>query len=75
MFAYLYEIEYLDLSSFNFSSTDNADNQFYMFKSCIALKKIRCKQGFKDWCIANQETIALPSAMKEGGKGVWEIVD
>lgn len=32
-------------------------------------------QLFKDWCITNQNTISLPTAMKENGSGNWIIID
>ena len=38
-----------------------------------ALTRIKCKQAFKDWCWTNQDTISLPTAVREGG--TWEIVD
>ena len=45
-----------------------------IFKDCTSLSTIKCKQAFKDWCITNQDKIALPTAMREGGSGTWEIV-
>ena len=46
-----------------------------MFKYCDKLNYIRCTQYFKDWCITNQDTINLPTSMREGGDGIWEIVE
>lgn len=46
-----------------------------MFYGCSNLNHIKCKQAFKDWCIANQDDINLPAAMKEGGSGTWEIIN
>ena len=45
-----------------------------MFQNCTKLSTIKCKQAFKDWCITNQDVIKLPTAMREGGSGTWEIV-
>lgn len=61
----------LDLSSFNINSVED---YHFMFDGCDYLNHIKCKQAFKDWCITNQVTIRLPSAMREGGSGTWEIV-
>ena len=40
-----------------------------------ALTHIKCKQAFKDWCLADPDAIDLPIAMGSGGSGRWEIVD
>lgn len=52
----------------------DANNAFYMFRG-TNLHKIRCTQSFKDWCLSYADRMELPAAMKEGGTGVWEIVD
>lgn len=62
----------------NFSAKNIVDNEYQksnIFRGCDKLNKITCKQAFKDWCITNQDIISLPSAMREGGSGTWEIVD
>ena len=64
----------LDLSNFNTSSIYYPDRKNSVFYGCNSLTTIRCKQAFKDWCIANQDTINLPTALREGGSGTWEIV-
>ena len=46
-----------------------------MFEDSNNIKHIKCKQDFKDWCIANQDVIKLPNTMREGGTGTWEIID
>ena len=46
----------LDLSNFDISKVIYKDNMFY---GCTALKNIKCKQAFKDWCVANASTIKL----------------
>ena len=61
----------LDLSNFDMSKVTSYNNMFY---NCNRLTHIKCKQAFKDWCITNQDTIKLPTAMREGGSGTWEIV-
>ena len=45
-----------------------------MFDGCGSLNHIKCKQSFKDWCLTNQDRIKLPTTMREGGSGTWEIV-
>ena len=62
----------LDLSNFNTSNVTNMNRMFY---TCYKLTHIKCKQAFKNWCWANQDTIDLPSAMRSGGGGTWEIVN
>ena len=61
----------LDLSNFDLS---NATKYTNIFQYCNKLTHIKCKQAFKDWCITKQDKIALPTAMREGGSGNWEIV-
>ena len=61
----------LDLSNFDMSKATNYPDMFY---NCYKLTHIKCKQAFKDWCIKNQNIIKLPTAMREGGSGTWEIV-
>ena len=61
----------LDLSNFDMSKIGSSSN---MFNNCDKLTHIKCKQAFKDWCITNQDNIYLPTAMREGGSGTWEIV-
>ena len=45
------------------------------FKDCNSLTYIKCKSGFQKFCWKYQDTMLLPEAMREGGSGVWEIVD
>ena len=61
----------LDLSNWDVSKVTYMSN---MFNGCNSLNHIKCKQAFKDWCITNQDSIQLPTAMREGGSGTWEIV-
>ena len=56
----------LDLSNFDTSAVTSMGN---MFNGCTALKNIKCKQAFKDWCVANASTINLNVA-----NITWEIV-
>ena len=71
MFAICISLTSLDLSNFDTSKVTSMNS---MFASCTSLNHIKCKQAFKDWCWANQDTIALPTAMRSGGGGTWEIV-
>ena len=61
----------LDLSNFDMSKATSYSG---MFNYCTSLSTIKCKQAFKDWCITNQDKILLPTAMREGGSGTWEII-
>ena len=77
MFASCTNLTSLDLSSFDTSQVTNMND---MFRKCDKLTHIKCKQSFKDWCIANKDTINLPQAMIDGTVGTdsscnWEIVD
>lgn len=64
----------LDLISFDLSHITDSIAMGWMFKDCTSLTHIKCRQAFKDWCWANQDTIALPDTMRSGGSGTWEIV-
>ena len=78
MFELCSKLEELNLA--NFTAINIVDNEYKqsnvsdMFRGCDKLNKITCKQAFKDWCIKNQNIIKLPTAMREGGSGTWEIV-
>ena len=72
MFIRCSNLSSLDLSNFD---TSNVTDMTYMFYGCTKLSKIKCKQAFKDWCLNHQDTIKLPTAMRDGGNGNWEIVD
>ena len=63
----------LDLSNFDMRKA-KANYCGDMFSYCNKLTHIKCKQAFKDWCITHQDIISLPTAMREGGSGTWEIV-
>lgn len=56
----------LDLRNFGTSAVTDMG---YMFNGCTALRNIKCKQAFKDWCVANASTIKLTVA-----NITWEIV-
>ena len=71
MFNYCLKLTTLYLDNFD---TAKVTRMTDMFASCDSLNYIRCKQAFKDWCIANQDTIGLPTQMREGGSGTWDIV-
>lgn len=76
MFASCEALESIDMSNVIWwdESVDGL-RAIEMFADCDALIHIRCPQAVKDWCIANQDDIMLPEAMREGGSGTWEIVD
>lgn len=71
LFEVCTSLKSLDLSNFDMSKVRYYNN---MFKGCSSLSTIKCKQAFKDWCMNNQDAIKLPTAMREGGTGTWEIV-
>lgn len=75
MFAECSSLTSLDLSNFVTSKVTAKANYYNMFSSCSALTHIKCKQAFKNWCMAKVTDIALPAAMQSGGSGTWEIVD
>lgn len=72
MFAQCESLTDLDLSNFD---TSNVTNMSGMFSECNSLTDIRCKSSFRDWCIANAETIELPEAFRDANYDGWEIVD
>ena len=71
MFAECKKLTTLYLDNFDVS---NFQTIIYAFSGCNSLNYIRCKQSFKDWCITNQDTIGLPTQMRDGGSGTWDIV-
>ena len=75
MFHGCKNLETLNLKNFDMSKAITYDSKYGMFGSCNKLKNIICKQAFKDWCIAYQDVIELPAAMREGGTGTWTIVN
>ena len=75
MFAHCQSLERLILGcQFHFDSV-TPKSGMNIFNDCPKLKYIRCTQKFKNWCLANQGFILLPDAMKEGGDGVWDVID
>lgn len=72
MFLGCHSLTELDLSNFDVSNVGVAYGVFY---GCLSLRKIKCKSSFKEWCIAHQSEINLPRSMREGGDGIWEIID
>lgn len=65
----------LNLINFDTTKITEEYNMIHMFDGCDKLTYIKCKQAFKDWCWTNQNTIELPTAMRNGGSGTWEIID
>ena len=72
MFQKCSGLTYLNLTNFDTSNVTNMNN---IFSNCNKLTHIKCKQAFKDWCWTNQDTIGLPTEMRDGGEGKWEIID
>ena len=70
MFSSCSSLTSLDLSNFNTSAVTNMNLVQHMFYNCTALKNIKCKQAFKDWCVANASTISLTVS-----NITWEIVE
>ena len=71
MFSGCTNLTSLDLSNFDTSKVTDMQS---MFSTCNSLTHIKCTQTFKDWCWTNQNTIDLPTAMRDGGNGQWEII-
>lgn len=72
MFNFCRALESLDLSKFDMS---NVTSYNMMFNYCNSLTHIKCTQEFRDWCWALASYIALPTQMRDGGSGTWEIVN
>lgn len=75
MFKECEQLKYLDLSNFD---TSNVTNMSDMFFRCFELTHIRCKQSFKDWCIANYQTLSFDNCDETNPNAkpiTWEIVD
>lgn len=62
----------LDLSNFDARSFQDYE---CMFAACDKLIHIKCKRAFKEWCLSHQDDIDLPDSMREGGIGIWQIID
>lgn len=72
MFGECSSLVRLDLSNFDARSFQDYEN---MFIGCSKLTYIKCKRAFKEWCLSHQDDIGLPDSMREGGIGIWEIID
>lgn len=72
MFYGCLSLQELDLSNF---SIKNVIYNLNMFRQCSKLNYIKCTEEFKDWCLKHQSVICLPLSMREGGDGVWDIID
>ena len=72
MFGECSSLVRLDLSNFDARSFQDYEN---MFIGCGKLTYIKCKSAFKEWCLSHQDDIGLPDSMREGGIGIWEIID
>ena len=72
MFYGCLSLQELDLSNF---SVKNVIYNLNMFRQCSKLNYIKCTEEFKDWCLKYQSIICLPLSMREGGDGVWDVID
>lgn len=70
MFNSMTMLDTLDLSNFDMSKVTYMSN---MFLGTSHIKHIKCREAFKDWCLANQSKIALTSNIKNY-PDFWEIV-
>ena len=68
MFICCSSLQSLDLSNFDTSKVTKMSG---MFASCTNLNNIKCKQAFKDWCIANNNKINLKTNLDDI---TWDIV-
>lgn len=62
----------LDLSNFDASNFKSYVHIFYLSTN---INYIKCRKEFKEWCIKHQDEIDLPESMREGGNGVWDIIN
>ena len=74
MFSGCISLVSLDLGLIDTSNISKPWFYGNVFENCTSLSTIKCTQAFKDWCITNQDHIKLPTAMREGGSGTWEII-
>lgn len=72
MFAGCMSLVRLDLSKFDARSFQDYEN---MFIDCGKLNYIKCRKEFKEWCLYHQDEIDLPNCLREGGDGIWDIID
>lgn len=62
----------LDLSNFDASNFKSYVHIFYLSTN---INYIKCRKEFKEWCVEHQDEIDLPESMREGGNGVWDIIN
>ena len=70
MFSSCLSLQSLDLSKFDTSKVTRMDCMFGFSKN-NKISYIKCKQAFKDWCIANNDTINLKTNLDDI---TWDIV-
>ena len=71
---FISDSDYITKLDTTYLNTSNIMNMHSMFAGCELLTHIKYKRAFKNWCWANQNDISLPTAMRSGGSGRWEIV-
>ena len=62
----------LDLSNFDASNFKSYAHIFYLSTN---INYIKCRKEFKEWCLKHQDEIDLPESMREGGSGVWDVIN
>lgn len=64
------------LKRIDFSNVKETRIKYFedVFLGCSSLNQIKCSIELKNFFIENQDTVSLPSAMREGGTGQWIIV-
>lgn len=72
MFFHCSNLVELDIRNFDYKNITSLES---MFSGCFNLSRIICNKEFKDWCLLNEVDTGLPSSMREGGNGVWDIID
>ena len=70
MFSGCSSLQSLDLSNFDTSKVTSMDSMFGYSKN-NKISYIKCKQAFKDWCIANNNKINLKTNLDDI---TWDIV-
>lgn len=72
MFARCYKLKYVDLTNFEF---ENMADPTWMFKDSSELQHIKVTKSFYDFSHTRTTYLCLPDSFKDGGTGIWEIVD
>lgn len=68
-------LKFIDFSGWDLSHLTAPGASEAMFEADVSLEHIRCSTSFRDWCWANQDNLYLPTKMRQGNSGTWELVD